>query len=75
MKKENKMDFRAETVAEEYAELVGRMKAFEAYLRTEESALVEKKSVLRNAGPLHQRKRIKVGSTGTDIPHGAAYLT
>lgn len=43
MKKENKIDFRAETVAEEYAELAGRMKAFEAYLRTEESALVEKK--------------------------------
>lgn len=43
MKKENKMDFRAETVAEEYAELVGRMKAFEAYLRTEEGALVKKK--------------------------------
>ena len=43
MKKENKMDFRAETVAEEYAELVGRMKAFEAYLRTEEGTLVEKK--------------------------------
>ena len=43
MEKENKMDFRAETVAEEYAELVGRMKAFEAYLRTEEGALVEKK--------------------------------
>ena len=43
MKKENKIDFRAETVAEEYAELVGRMKAFEAYLRTEEGTLVEKK--------------------------------
>ena len=43
MEKENKMDFRAETVAEECAELVGRMKAFEAYLRTEEGALVEKK--------------------------------
>ena len=71
MEKENKMDFRAETVAEEYAELVGRMKAFEAYLRIEGGALVEN----RNAGPLHQRKRIKVGSTGTDIPHGAAYLT
>lgn len=43
MEKENKMDFRAETVAEEYAELIGRLKAFEAYLRTEEGALVEKK--------------------------------
>ncbi len=43
MEKENKMDFRAETVAEEYAELVGRMKAFEAYLRIEAGALVEKK--------------------------------
>ena len=43
MKKENKMDFRAETVAEEYAEIVGRMKAFEAYLRTEEGTLVDKK--------------------------------
>ena len=43
MEKENKMDFRAKTVAEEYAELVGRIKAFEAYLRTEKGALVEKK--------------------------------
>lgn len=43
MEKENKMDFRVETVAEEYAELVGRMKAFEAYLRIEGGALVEKK--------------------------------
>ena len=31
MEKENKMDFRAETVAEEYAELVGRLKAFEVW--------------------------------------------
>ena len=40
--KEDKMDFRAETVAEEYAELVGRLKAFEAYLRTTSTSLLEK---------------------------------
>ena len=40
--KENKMDFRAETVAEEYAELVGRLKAFEAYLSTTSGSLLEK---------------------------------
>lgn len=40
--KENKMDFRAETVSEEYAELVGRLKAFEAYLNTENNALIWK---------------------------------
>ena len=40
--KEDKMDFRAETVAEEYAELVGRLKAFEAYLNADTSALVAK---------------------------------
>lgn len=41
--KEDKMDFRAETVAEEYAELVGRLKAFEAYLRTTSTSLLEKR--------------------------------
>jgi hypothetical protein len=51
MEKENKMDFRAETVAEEYAELVGRMKAFEAYLRIEGGALVEKKVCFAMLGP------------------------
>lgn len=40
--KEDKMDFRAETVAEEYAELVGRLKAFEAYLSADTSVLVAK---------------------------------
>ena len=45
MEKENKMDFRAETVAEEYAELVGRMKAFEAYLNTTEADTYLKKEV------------------------------
>lgn len=45
MEKENKMDFRAETVAEEYAELVGRMKAFEAYLNTAEADTYLKKEV------------------------------
>lgn len=29
---ENSTDFRAETVAEEYAELVGKLKTFKAYL-------------------------------------------
>ena len=43
--KEDKMDFRAETVAEEYAELVGRMKAFEAYLNTAEANTYLKKEV------------------------------
>lgn len=43
MEKENKMDFRAETVAEEYAELIGRLKAFEAYLRTTSTSLLEKR--------------------------------
>ena len=45
MEKENKMDFRAETVADEYAELVGRMKAFEAYLNTAEADTYLKKEV------------------------------
>lgn len=45
MEKENKMDFRAETVAEEYAELVGRLKAFEAYLNTAEANTYLKKEV------------------------------
>lgn len=45
MEKENKVDFRAETVAEEYAELVGRMKAFEAYLNTTEANMCLKKEV------------------------------
>ena len=45
MKKENKMDFRAETVAEEYAELVGRLKAFEAYLNITELNTYLKKEV------------------------------
>lgn len=40
--KENRMDFRAETVAEEYAELVGRLKAFEAFLNTDVGDFVEK---------------------------------
>ena len=40
--KEDKMDFRAETVAEEYAELIGRLKAFEAYLNAYTSELVAK---------------------------------
>lgn len=39
----NSTDFRAETVAEEYAELVGRVKAFGAYLETNDSTLVDKK--------------------------------
>jgi hypothetical protein len=39
------MDFRAETVAEEYAELVGRLKAFEAYLNTTEANTYLKKEV------------------------------
>jgi small nuclear ribonucleoprotein (snRNP)-like protein len=39
---ENKMDFRAETVAEEYAEMVGRLKAFEAFLNVDASDYVEK---------------------------------
>lgn len=43
MEKENKMDFRAETVAEEYAELFGRLKAFEAYLRATSTSLLEKR--------------------------------
>ena len=43
MEKENKMDFRAETVVEEYAELVGRLKAFEAYLRATSRSLLEKR--------------------------------
>lgn len=43
MEKENKMDFRAETVAEEYAELIGRLKAFEAYLRITSTSLLEKR--------------------------------
>lgn len=72
MEKENKMDFRAETVAEEYAELVGRLKAFKAYLNSGESIIIDKKLCSRN---VRSRLRIKVGSTGTDIPHGAAYLT
>ena len=45
MEKENKMDFRAETVAEEYAELVGRLKAFKAYLSTTEADTYLKKEV------------------------------
>ena len=45
MEKENKMDFRAETVAEEYAELVGRLKAFKAYLNTAEADTYLKKEV------------------------------
>lgn len=45
MEKENKMDFRAETVAEEYAELIGRLKAFEAYLNTTEADAYLKKEV------------------------------
>ena len=45
MEKENKMDFRAETVAEEYAELIGRLKAFEAYLNTTEADTYLKKEV------------------------------
>lgn len=43
--KEDKMDFRAETVAEEYAELIGRLKAFEAYLNTSEADTYLKKEV------------------------------
>lgn len=43
MEKENKMDFRAETVAEEYAELVGRLKAFKAYLNSDDSIIIDKK--------------------------------
>lgn len=39
----NSTDFRTETVAEEYAELVGRVKAFVAYLETSDSSLVDKK--------------------------------
>ena len=39
------MDFRAETVAEEYAELIGRLKAFEAYLNTSEADTYLKKEV------------------------------
>lgn len=39
----NSTDFRAETVAEEYAELVGRVKAFGAYLEANDSTLVDKK--------------------------------
>ena len=45
MEKENKMDFRAETVAEEYAELIGRLKAFEAYLNTTEANTYFKKEI------------------------------
>lgn len=43
--KEDKMDFRAETVAEEYAELIGRLRAFEAYLNTAEANTYLKKEV------------------------------
>ena len=45
MEKENKMDFRAETVAEKYAELSGRLKALEAYLNTTEANTYLKKEV------------------------------
>jgi hypothetical protein len=50
MKKENKMDFRAETVAEEYAELVGRLKAFKAYLNSGESIIIDKKICIAMLG-------------------------
>lgn len=50
MEKENKMDFRAETVAEEYAELVGRLKAFKAYLDSGENVLIDKKICIAMLG-------------------------
>lgn len=42
-KENNKVDFIPETVAEEYAELVGRVKAFGAYLSTTSGSLLEKR--------------------------------
>ena len=50
MEKENKMDFRAETVAEEYAELVGRLKAFEAWANMVEDYDFTKDMALRMLG-------------------------
>lgn len=46
----NKMDFRAETVAEEYAELVGRLKAFKVYLDSSESVIIDKKICIAMLG-------------------------
>lgn len=59
MEKENKMDFRAETVAEEYAELVGRMKAFEAYLRTTSTSLLSKKCMRSYARTGFRGRRVR----------------
>lgn len=50
MEKENKMDFRAETVTEEYAELVGRLKAFKAYLNSGENIIIDKKLCIAMLG-------------------------
>lgn len=50
MEEENKMDFRAETVAEEYAELVGRLKAFKAYLNSSENIIIDKKICIAMLG-------------------------
>ena len=50
MEEENKMDFRAETVAEEYAELVGRLKAFKAYLNSGDNMFIDKKVCIAMLG-------------------------
>ena len=50
MEKENKMDFRAETVAEEYTVLVGRLKALKAYLNSGESVIIDKKICIAMLG-------------------------